>query len=409
MSGLFPGWRMVGVSMVTQAMQAGLLIYAFGTLAVALEDEFSTTRGAVMTTAMVLSIATNLFSPYLGSLVDRGSLRHLMTVGAVLLGVGLWLVALAQSLLQVWIIFGLVISVAQLLLGQLASSALMTRWFVQMRGRALGLSSIGTSLGGFIFPVLLSVLIDLYGWRQALGMIGTGAIVLAAPLIWFGVVDRPGDLGLNPDGGEHSPATPQASPAGGWSLRSIISQPAFWCETIAVGLLLFTYMGFLANLVPHVVGLGISATRASTLMSVVAVFSILGKLTFGTIADRLDLRHTTWIAATLLVLGSLTLSSATSYAAIAAGVVLFGLAAGGLLPVWSAMVARSFGPAGFGRALGAMNLAMMPITMLSAPFAGWVYDATGGYAMVFQAYMATVILAALVLVPLRFPSSEEPL
>ena len=94
-SGIFPGWQVVAVAVVTQALQAGVLIYSFGTMAVAFEQEFGATRTQVMLGATVLSLTTSLLAPFFGALVDRRSVRSLMliAVGALALG----LVALSQA------------------------------------------------------------------------------------------------------------------------------------------------------------------------------------------------------------------------------------------------------------------------------------------------------------------------
>ena len=46
--GMFHGWKIVGLSLLTQALQAGLLIYSFGTMAVAIEAEFGVSRTEVL-------------------------------------------------------------------------------------------------------------------------------------------------------------------------------------------------------------------------------------------------------------------------------------------------------------------------------------------------------------------------
>ena len=139
-------------------------------------------------------------------------------------------------------------------------------------------------------------------------------------------------------------------------------------------------------------------------MSLVAVFSVLGKLAFGTVADTVDLRLTMGISFALMIVGSAMLSQLVTFGGIAAAVILFGLAAGGLLPVWGAMVARTFGQARFGRALGMMNLAMAPITLLSAPYAGYLYDRHGDYELAFGSYSAILALAGVALALIRFPA-----
>jgi MFS family permease len=408
-SGIFPGWQVVAVAVVTQALQAGVLIYSFGTMAVAFEQEFGATRTQVMLGATVLSLTTSLLAPFFGALVDRRSVRSLMLIAVGALALGLVALSLARALWHVWLVFGTLLPLGNLLLGQLPTAALVTRWFSRLRGRAMGIAATGTSLGGFVLPVLLTTLIGQFGWRQALVIFGIGAFALVAPLVHRFVVDRPADRGLHPDGDAAPPPQSSSAASGQGGLAAILRERAFWCETLAIGLGLFVYLGFLSNLYPHAVAIGQEPTRAAALMSVVAVCSVAGKLGLGTIADRMDLRHTMWLAFACMVGGTLVLSQAASYTALAAGAVLFGLAAGGLLPVWGAMVARSFGPARFGRALGAMNLAMAPVTLLSAPYAGYLFDRFGSYEWAFASYAAVLAVAALAPVPLRFPADRARL
>lgn len=402
---IFHGWKIVGVSLLTQALQAGLLIYSFGTMAVAIEAEFGASRTQVMFSATLLSLVGSVLSPWFGTLVDQRSVRWLMSLAVLALSFGLFVLSRTQALWQVWIVFATLLPVANVLLGQLTSTALITRWFSRMRGRALGVSAVGTSLGGFIFPVLITTLTERFGWRTALAAIGIGALVITLPIVLRYIVDRPDDLGQWPDGADQPPErlrTPETRPG----LRGIVVDPAFWLETIAVGVALFVYLGFLSNLYPHAIAVAVTPTAAATLMSIVAVCSIVGKLVFGAVADRVNLRYTMGSSVLLMIIGSAILSQSANYVGVAVGAIAFGLAAGGLLPVWGALVARSFGPARFGRALGAMNLAMTPITLLSAPYAGFVFDQTGSYTVAFGSYCGLLVIALVALALLRFPDLE---
>jgi MFS family permease len=401
---LFAGWRIVGVTLATQALQAGLLIYAFGTLAVPLAAEFGVGRAQVMLASTFLGLTTNLLSPFAGRFVDRVPIRRLMLAAIACLFAGLCLVASARSLMQVWLAFALVLPIAQLLLGQMTSAALVSRWFVRLRGRALGVSALGTTIGGFVFPVLLATLTAAYGWRIAVVIIATGAVVVVAPLVALLVVDRPQDRGLLPDGDDAVPSSAAArAAAAAPGFAEILRRRDFWLETVAVGFGLFAYLGTLANLAPHAISLGATPVQASLLMSGLAISAVPGKLGFGAVADKLDLRVAMGLSLGLLSVAFLLMALVPSYTVLVGAAVLLGLAAGGLLPVWGAMVARSFTPASFGKALGAMNLAMAPITMLNAPFAAFIYDQTGSYRNAFLAYLVVLAVAGVALKLLRFP------
>jgi hypothetical protein len=90
------------------------------------------------------------------------------------------------------------------------------------------------------------------------------------------------------------------------------------------------------------------------------------------------------------------LLSSSSYTAITLACLPLGLAAGGLLPIWGAMVAQGFGSADYGRALGLINPVMMPFTFTGPPAAGWVFDTTGNYDWAFAAFLVALAVAAAV-------------
>jgi MFS family permease len=409
----FRGWRVLGLTVLTQALQAGLLIYGFGVIILPFAAEFAVSRETLMLASTFLSLATNLLSPVVGTLIDRRSIRPLMLCGVVALACGFLLLSQVQAMWQVLAIFALVLPVGNLLLGQLSSTTLMTRWFARLRGRAMGISAVGTSIGGLVIPPLLATVIASQGWRTAFLLVAAAALVLLIVPIALIVIDRPADVGQRPDGAsadapggepgavESAAATPNA-PA--LTLREIVTTPRFWLITIVLGLTVGSYLALIANLVPHATDIGIEAPRAAFLVSIAAVCAIPGKLAFGALADRIGTRVSFWIVIAFTAAAVCALLAFASYEGLVLACVMLGLAAGGLLPLWGLLIAQAFGQASFGRAAGAVNPAMMPITLLAAPFAGRVFDQTGTYRIAFITMLVALAAAAVVnafLVPPR--------
>jgi MFS family permease len=386
------GWRATGATIGTQAVQAGFLIYAFGTLAASMEPDLGTNRKAIMIAPACLSVATNLLFPYAGRLADRRPLKWLMLAGLAALIAGALALSSVKSVWQVYLIFGLLFPLANLFLGQLTASALVARWFDTSRGRALGISATGTSIGGFLFPFLMASLTARYGWRMAAVLTAGVPALLMVPVVLSQVREPPARAGVSTRSGT------------GW--RELISQRAFWCETMAVAAGLFCYLGTLANFVPHAVASGLALTDASALMGLIALMAFAGKLGFGLLADRIDLRFAFGLSLACQAIAYLILASVGGARGLVPAAVMLGLAAGGLLPVWGALIARSFGAARVGVALGAMNLAMAPLTIMAAPYAGWLFDATGSYRPAFLSYLVVLATGGLALKLLQLP--EQP-
>ncbi len=405
---IFRGWQVLGATVFTQALQAGLLIYAFGVIILPFQAEFGASRQSLMFATVLLSLASNLLSPFAGIWVDRSDVRRIMTIGAFLLALGFVALSRVTALWQVLAVFALLLPPANLLLGQLTASALMTRWFRRLRGRALGLSAIGTSIGGFLFPPLLAALIEQLGWRNAYLAVGGAIAVIAIPVIQLFVTDRPDVVGLNPDGDDAAPSdSEKVDLQSRWTTAAILRAPMFWQIGIVIGIVLAVYMAMLSNLVPHATDQGIAPPRAALLVSLLAILAIAGKLGFGFLAERLDLRAGLWSAMGLMAIGFLGLLSARSYPGIALACLPLGLAAGGLLPIWGAMIAQGFGAADYGRALGLINPVMMPFTFAAPPVTGWVFDTMGNYDWAFRGFLVALIIAALLLATLKLPARES--
>ena len=404
---MFQGWKVLGATVFTQALQAGLLIYAFGVIILPFQSEFDASRQSLMFATVLLSLVTNIISPFVGVRVDQAGVRRLMMLGAALLAMGFVALSLVTALWQVLAIFALLMPAANLMLGQLTASALMTRWFSRRRGRALGLSAIGTSIGGFCLPPLLAALSAVLGWRTAYLGTGLAIALIAIPVIRLFVIDRPEEIGQHPDGDPAAAETGSSeNMKSRWTTGSILRTPMFWQIGIVIGIVLAVYMSMLSNLVPHATDQGIAPTRAALLISLLAVLAIGGKLGFGVLADKIDLRLALWAVMGLMAAGFLIMLASSSFTGIATACLPLGLAAGGILPIWGAMVARGFGAADYGRALGLINPVMMPFTFTAPPATGWVFDNLGNYDWAFRGFLVALLVAALILASLKLPARE---
>lgn len=88
---------------------------------------------------------------------------------------------------------------------------------------------------------------------------------------------------------------------------------------------------------------------------------------------------------------------------IAAGAI-FGFGMGGVVVVWGSLIADNFGLSSFGRVMGLMGPCMLPIQIAGVPFAGLVFDLTGGYELAYETFLVTYALAAVALMMLRRPA-----
>ena len=323
-----------------------------------------------------------------------------MAVGALLFAAGLYGIAQVSSITQYAVLFGVSMAIANALAGSQSSTTTISRWFTSSRGRALGVSALGTSFGGIIVPYLLSQWIDAYGWRQALEYMSYAVLLTVFPIVVLTVRGTPAEAGELPEGGEAHQAS-SAESMGSLSTRQIISMPSYWFIGVPLGLLFCVYSAVLANITPYATGVGVSLEQASQLIMSIAVAGIVGKILFGIAADKMSLKLGLWLAMALVCTGFLILSTEPSFVGMLLATTCLGLAAGGQLPVWGAMMAKAFGLVSYGRAMGLMMPLITLMVLIGFEAIGKLVDMTGSYVFTLQLFAAVIVVAAAILAPLK--------
>lgn len=405
---MFYGWLIVVDIFIVQLIMVGFYTYGFPLLVDPVQKEFGSSVTDIMLGISIGGVAGAAISPLVGLLVDRWSARGLIIIGSLLLVAALFLMSTCQGIYQFAATVALILSAANVLVGPITGSALISRWFNATRGRALGIAATGTSVGGLVVPLILEHSIGSMGWRGALQLLAACVVVLVLPLMIFGLSDRPSDKGLHPDGVEPAVSTTSTAPVSrDWNTAEVLRSAAFWLIGASLGLLFLAYVGVLANLHKYATELGIEVGAATRLIHTIALTGFIGKLVFGWAADRISLRVGLWLAQGLAATGIAILSLEPGYTTMLLAASLMGLAAGGMLPVWGAMIAAEFGVASYGRVMGLMMPVIAGFVVPGPILAARSLDMTGSYSTALQGFVGVLVVGAMLLIPLR-RATEQP-
>ena len=398
-------WWIVVSVFVTQVFLVGLATYSFPLILVAVRESFGATSTQI-NLALTASATLGIFlPPLIGPLIDRWSVRGLMTLGTLSFICGLGLLSFTEGITQFIWVYAFFITTANTLLGPMTGPALIARWFTSARGRALGIAATGASLGGFAFPWLVAEWLSAAGWRWTLQISAVLVSVCVLPFVFFVLRDYPPLSPEAPSQAEPGSAT-QANPAM-MTNRDILRAPAYWIIGICFGLLFMTYTAVLSNLGMFLEGLGFEASLTGTLISVVAISGLVGKLALGAASDRIGLKAGLAIALCLTGSGIFLFSTEPPYSILFVGACVLGLSAGGMVPVWTGMVAAGFGTPNFGRAMGLMSPMIAVLVMPGYLIAGWSDDTMGSFRPAFQFFVASIGLAFLLLPFLKLGPSAR--
>lgn len=394
-SGFAVGWRQV-VSCFILLGAIAMITSSYGVVVGPLGEEFKPSRMVLMLGITVVTAVSALLAPPLGSLMDRFPIRRLMLLGSVMLAAGYAALSFATSFLQVLIIFGVLIAPANVLMGPVAATVLISRWFVRRRGMAIGIAIAGIAMGGVLFPPFIQWLLDSFEWREAFRVFALllGAVIIPAAFL---VVNSPADRDLHPDGEDtESEMARSESQAPLVSSGEILRDPAFWLISFLFAIVLSGMIGMVTNLPALASDHGIAASDAALLISIYSGAGFVAKLSFAAIADLLSLRTLTMLAFAGFAAGMACLTqSHGGYWVIALGSGMVGLFGGLMVPLKSLLVPKVFGRRVVGRAMGMMSTVTLVISIATPPAFGLAFDLTGSYVAVIALFAGMAVVAML--------------
>jgi MFS family permease len=292
-----------------------------------------------------------------------------------------------------------------LLLGFLGASGLfspmmayVTGWFDRHRGSAVALVSSGQWVAGALWPMLLQIGVDEFGWRRTMRLFAVLVAITVAPLaLWF--FRRP------PEQSRLAAGTVGAStvtPIAGIPpvLVQIMLAAAIFCCCVTMSIPLAHMVAFCSDI-------GIGPAPGAAMLSLQLGAGFVAQQLWGWVADRLGgLRTILWASACMAVAmcGFLLTQNEIGLFSVSA---VFGLAFGGLIPGYILAIREIFPAA---EASWRIPLVLFPGAVGMAAggwMAGLIYDGWGFYAPAFIAGIA-FNLANLALLGTLVPRHRPP-
>lgn len=378
----------------------GFTLHLFGVFVQPVAEGLSAAMAVMGLAPVMWQCVNGLLNPVLGRILGPVPIRTVMVVGAALLAAGLVLLSRAETLLEAGFIYGGVISIGSVMVGTLPALTLVSNWYEERRGRALGIVSAGTTASGLLLPPLAAWLIGLYGWRQAFLVLGVGAAAISIPFLLAFVVDRPEQVGEAPDGRAAVANSSQDIATPPVDMREIVADPNFWWIGLTFGLLFAAGLVPVLFTVPYAMQIGLTLQDGAWVMSARAAAAVVGRIAITGLSDRIGRRAVLWgvIAAQIVLWNVLVGSRSTAMFVFASVAIGF---TGAAFALQAALVGAAFGRKSFSRAMGLLYTVELPFQLLAAPVAGYLYDSTGDYAAAFRSFMPAFLVAGLVLLFVR--------
>jgi len=374
-------------------LSIGLTYGAFGVLVTPMEARMHTERSVVSLGISLIILANGLLSPAIGWLIARFSIRKLMLFGAVLTAVGYAGLAFAGNGPEMLACYGLFIGPGITLMGPIPCYTLVSNWYREGQGRALGL--VNMPILAMAVPLAVVQLLPALGFRDLCLLLGF-CYLAAIPIIW-GVVDSPAQASQKARGQVDDAETPKAQmrteeSSSAWTL---LRSPDFLLLVAGSGLLVGAGVGKTAHMVPLLTEAGWDAGRAALLLAISAGTGIIGSVVFGWLADRLNASVALTVNALLQAVVWIILIIPANYPLLILDAVLIGACAGGFISAKGVLVSRLYGAQRFATVMGISGFATLPFLFGMAPLAGILRETMGNYDLAVQVYIGGFVLAAI--------------
>ncbi|MGE0118822.1 MAG: MFS transporter [Dongiaceae bacterium] len=381
------GWPLVVALAVAQVVSWGTLYYGFSLLVVPMEQDLGWSRTA-LNGALSLGLLTAGVCAYgVGSWIDRRGGRAIMTMGTIL---GAALLALwsqvghQAAFYALWVGIGL--SMAATLYEPVF--VVLARRFPRTYRARIAVVTFVAGFSSTVFVPLTQLLIERFGWRDALLALALANLVICLPIhaLWLRDGPRPGSASVTmQDLGAQSRD----------AIRRALRHPVFWALAASLTAYYATFSALTFHLIPLLAERRVPTAVAIGAVALIGPAQVAGRLVVFLLGSRLPTATTGRIVLLGLPLAVLLLIAfPRSTAMLFAAAVLYGGANGIMTIVRGTAVPDLMWREGYGAVNGALAAPAMA-AMAGAPLgAALLWSAAGGYDAVLWMLFAVAAFAA---------------
>jgi MFS family permease len=192
-----------------------------------------------------------------------------------------------------------------------------------------------------------------------------------------------------------------------FSMAQVLRTPQFAAIALTHFACCAAHSGPIFHMVSYAIDCGIPSMTAATVFGVTGLASLSGRIACGLIADRVGAKQT-------LVVGLAVQALAVSLYMVTRGTIgfyalaaLFGLAFGGVMPLYAILVREYFGARIMGTAFGSVAM-ISTLGMAIGPwFGGWLFDTFGSYFWMYVGSFGIGLGAVAIAFTFRPPARER--
>ena len=341
----------------------------------------------------LVNLLWGVLAPFTGALADKYGLKRVAIVGAIFYAGGILILsnsASPQELLLGGIIIGSGLSGLgfTVILGAVGKFAPPEK-----RGTALGLTTMGGSIGMFLGVPVTGSFIQTLGWSGAL--FGLAAISLIMIPLVYGLISNDKVSDQNPQSGDTGEKLTEV-------LNHALKSKNFLLLVCGFFICGFHVNFIVAHLPAFISDMSLPGNVATTSLALIGFANIFGVALAGRLGDKykkndvlVALYALRALAFIIYIITPVTILSTLIFTFV------LGILWLGTVPLTSGLVATFFGPKYMSMLYGIVFFSHQLGGFLSSWMGGWVFDLTGDYDIMWWFSVLLGLLAALLHVPIK--------
>lgn len=390
-------WIVVGCCFM-QACCLGLMMNSAGIFYTPVTEDLGIGLGPLALYVTVYFFVTTFTYPFVARILPKYNINIVLSVAVAICCIAMGLMSTYTEVWQ-WYLSGALYGIGGAFVFVVAATVLIENWFDKKRGLALGITQCCSGIGGAIFPIVGTMLINQVGWRSTYLILAVVAAVLVLPWTLFVFKYKPEDKGLKPYGFEEKKNAEGVAVSAypGVPARKALITVAFWALFLYGGVEALM-SGYNTHLPGFSVSIGLGDMFGSQMLSLSMIGYVFATVIMGWLTDKIGVIIPSFITLLITALSLLGFAVLRDQMPLAVCAFFFGTNSVIITISMATLVSEIFGKRDYAKILSYIRMSGC-IAAFGSSAIGFVYDATGRFDISFYAGVAIIaICAVLVLI-----------
>ena len=342
-------------------------------------NEFHWKRDELKLRESITNGVTLFFILISGVIIDKIRVKKMLIFGSIMLMIALFGYSFISNKFEAYFIHFL-LGISMIAAGSVSCIILVSSWFREKRGLALGIVLIGTSLGSAIFSPLNRYLLQEFGWRQSFQILSIFPLIILIYIILV-VQSSPSDINsiaFSKDEDKHNPELLMQ----GMTYLEATKTHLFWLICICGFFVFYCLVGTVANIFLHLLELGYTEKQASYYLSLYFIIAGIGKLLISLFTDYINPNLVFSLCCLGMILGSLGLSTLNS-TYVSGAIIIMAISWGGIYSLYNLIIIKTFGLKSAGKINGTINMFEGGGALLGPFLMGYIFSCNHSYQLGF--------------------------